>query len=211
MSSILCIFDIICKTTILSMKKLFFLFILLFPLLGFAKTTPEILLDKIDSDGFRIINCSSMTVGKWTDRISTSLSLSCIQVGDSATYYLTIKMVSALPLNIRQGSALVLRFGDNEVAQLSTGIEYSDNIGDYNAYAKVSYYTIYPSYQLSDYILEKITRFGIRKFRIETVLKNIDREMDNDKLRDLAIFLREEYRLIQNQIDNKANDIMEGF
>lgn len=193
------------------MKRLFFFFILLFPLLGFAKTTPEILLDKINSDGLRIINCSSMTVGKWTDRISTSLSLSCIQVGDSATYYLAIKMVSALPLNIRQGSALVLRFGDNEVAQLSTGIEYSDNIGDYNAYAKVSYYTIYPSYQLSDYILEKITRFGIRKFRIETVLKNIDRELDNDKLKELAIFLREEYRLIQNQIDNKANDIMEGF
>lgn len=192
-------------------KLLLFLIVLLFPLLGFAKTTPEILFDKINSDGSRFIKCSEISVGKWTDRIKTSLSLDCIQIDDSVIYVLNIKMVSASPMNIHKGGVLVLRFGDNEVAQLSTDIEYSDNIGDYNTFAKVTYYTIYPTYQLSDYNLEKITRFGIRKFRIETSSKNIDKELDNDKLKEVAVFLREEYQLIQNQIDNKANDIMEGF
>lgn len=193
------------------MKKLFFLFILLFPFLGFAKTTPEILSDKINSDGSRIINCSEISVGKWTDRIKTALSLNCIQIDDSVMYGLIIKVVSASPINIHQGSVLILRFGDNEVTQLSTDIEYSDNVGRYERYSNSFVYTTFPLYSLSRDILEKITRFGIRKLRIETSFENIDRELDNDKLKEVAIFLREEYRLIQNQIDNKANDIMEGF
>ena len=193
------------------MKRLFFFFILLFPLLGFAKTTPEILSDKINSDGSRIINCSEISVGKWTDRIKTALSLNCIQIDDSVMYGLIIKVVSASPINIHQGSVLILRFGDNEVTQLSTDIEYSDNVGRYERYSNSFVYTTFPLYSLSRDILEKITRFGIRKLRIETSFENIDRELDNDKLKEVAIFLREEYRLIQNQIDNKANDIMEGF
>lgn len=106
---------------------------------------------------------------------------------------------------------MALRFGDGDVVQLYTGIDYSDNFGRYNRYSGYVIYTAFPAYKVDERILEKIAGFGIRKFRIETSYDNIDRELDNDKLKEVAIFLGKEYQLLQDAVQNKENDILEGF
>lgn len=176
-----------------------------------AKSTPEITSDKINSDGSRFINCSNIFVGKWTDRTTTHLSISVIQFNDSAEYYLTVKVSLLVSVSINKGSVLALRFGDGDVIQLYTCIDYSDNFGRYDRYSGYVIYTTYPAYKVDERILEKIARFGIRKFRVETSYDNIDRELDNDKLKEVAIFLGKEYQLLKDAVQNKENDILEGF
>lgn len=193
------------------MKRSLFLFFALVPLLLMAKSTPEITSDKINSDGSRFINCSEIFVGRWTDRTTTHLSLSVIQFNDSAEYYLTVKVSSLVSVSINKGSVLSLRFGDGEVVQLYTGIYYSDNFGRYDRYSGYVIYTTYPAYKVDARVLKKIAKFGIRKFRIEASYDNIYRELDNDKLKEVALFLGKEYQLLQDAVQNKENDILEGF
>ena len=172
---------------------------------------PKIESDKINSDGSRFISCNYIFVGKWTDRIRTNLSLSAIQIADSTNYYLSIKLNSLSHLTINPGSSLVIRFGDNEVVQLKTRIEYSDVVGRYDSYSHMRTYTILPSYEIDSNLLDKIEKYGIRKFRIETTTENIDRELKDSKLKDVALFLSQQYLMVQNAIANKENDILEGF
>lgn len=69
----------------------------------------------------------------------------------------------------------------------------------------------YPAYDISEELIKTIAKYGIKKIRIETNLENIDRELSNKKTKETAKFLGGEYTLIQEALETKGNDIMEGF
>lgn len=192
------------------MKKIVLLLLVIIPTIAFC-AEPKIEFDKIDSDSSRMIGCNEIWVNKWTDKVSTGLSISCIQIDDSITYRLSIKIIALTPLAIEPESVLLLRFGNDSIAQLNTSIEYSDKIGEYSSLLKMREYTIYPTYDISEELIKTIAKYGIKKIRIETNLENIDRELSNKKTKETAKFLGGEYTLIQEALETKGNDIMEGF
>lgn len=192
------------------MKKIVVLLLVIIPTIAFC-TEPKIEFDKIDSDGSRMIGCNAIGINKWTDKISIGLSISCIQIKENPNYQLSMRIFSYAPISVKKGGVLLLRFGNDSIAQLNTSIEYSDKIGEYSSLLKMREYTIYPTYDISEELIKTIAKYGIKKIRIETNLENIDRELNMKKLKEVAKFLGGEYTLIQEALETKGNDIMEGF
>ena len=193
------------------MKKIvLFLMLSIIPAFAFC-LEPKIEFDKIDSDGYRMIGCNTIYVGKWTDKINVNLSISCIQMKENPNYQFSMRIVSYAPISVKNGGILLLRFGNDSIAQLAASIEYSDEIGKYDSYTKLRNFTIYPAYDISEELIKTIARYGIKKIRIETNLENIDRDLNMKKLKEVAKFLGGQYNLIQETLKNKGNDIMEGF
>lgn len=193
------------------MKRILLFLIVFIPLLGFSKTTPQIVFDKVNSDGSRLIGCSNFPLNKFTDKYKTWISLSVIQIDDSVNYYISLKITASSPLHIKSNSSALIKLSTDKVIHLKTDFDYSDDIGEYQNMANISIYTVNSMYPVSENLIQEITKYGIKKIRIETNLENIDKELNNNKLKELAIFLEEEYQLLQNAIITKENNIMEGF
>ncbi len=192
------------------MKKIVLLLLVIIPTIAFC-AEPKIEFDKIDSDGSRMIGCNTIYIGKWTDKINVNLSISCIQIKDNPNYQLSMRIFSYAPISIKKGGVLLLRFGNDSIAELNTSIEYSDEIGKYDSYTKLRQFIIYPAYDISEELIKTIAKYGIKKIRIETNLENIDRELNNKKTKETAKFLGSQYALIQEALENNGNNIMEGF
>ena len=167
------------------MKK--FSLIIAAMLLSCIVSAQSIVLDKVDSDGFRYIQTNMVVCRAFTDRIVFSFGLANISNDTSEAWLLNIDATAASQLSAKENSKLLLKTFQGNVIELSARFDSDDWTGkvrtlhDFGGVI-VSTYNITMSYPINEDQLLMLKEEGLAKLRMEASPNNLDKEYKKDQV-----------------------------
>lgn len=197
------------------MKKLLFLLMTVFLSVNTysqkidpKNVSPGISVDKVDSNGFRVILGNSRTTSVKSRGNSVGVAVDAYHKGDSTIVYLHFRFSGFQPLKVEQNSSVLMKYVDDTVYQGRIANGGEDIVGQVLTLYPVKYvlYQVSADIILDDSMFNHI-KSGIKKFRFEVNGNIYDVELKDD---NISSFIAEEYNLINQSLSNER-DFIEGF
>ena len=167
------------------------------------KTKAEIWEDAVNSTGFRQIECSfRVTANKDYEKVA-HVGLSAFSVKDSTEFHLNFIITKEYKVSVREGSPVLIKFGDDSRLNLTVHHERNDYIGTtMNALGKyITTYDVVFSCIVAPADIERM-KLGMKKIRVELNNNVYDIDLTKD---NLSAFLVEEYNLINEALGTVRN------
>ena len=158
------------------------LIIALLVLSAIGANAQKIVVDKVESDGSRIIQTKYATI--YSKMFSGGAVSLCCSANDTDTVFAISLMLNEQKQEIDEGRKLLIKLNDGTILTL----ENINKIGplDYEVrrvYNSVEY-LVYPMYYVSREDIMQMINKGVVKLRIETDTDNLDREIKQTKMSD---------------------------
>lgn len=174
-------------------------------LLTFGQTA-ELMFDKTDSDGFRVITTKAINCRNgMSDKHPMLFSISRFSKEDKVSWSIDVDFTDMTQFKIPQGATMLIKLNDDQIIELKQTRPTNDTedlVGNYNSTANLRIYTMHGSYEVTEDQLQIISGTGIKKIRIERQLDSFDTEYKKDKV---APILKEQYQLVKNAALKKDN------
>lgn len=169
------------------------------------KRKPKIAKDKIASDGTRWVwgDYRYSYVGSSTKQKSVRMMVVGTQRKDLTINYMICFGIheADTPLTIKEGSPVLVKFGDDSVLQTKNLFHDEDKVGLLHTLTYSHFYTydIYAYVPITDELLDGLQK-GFKKIRFEVNDDIYDIEPKKDNVSE---FILEEYKLIKDAIQTK--------
>lgn len=171
----------------------------------------EILIDKVDADGFRIIGTKPVNCRNgMSDRHPMMFSLLCCKQGDKSAWSIEIDFPDVKPFTINKGAIMLIKLNDAgviELKQMKDASDVQDVVGTYNSMAGIRTYTMRASYEVSPDQLAAISKAGVAKIRVERASDTFDVEYKKDKV---GPAIASAYALVTSTL-GKSKDLRSDF
>lgn len=194
------------------MRLIFILFLMCLCHLSFSQ---NILVDKVNQDGSRILatTVEYFRTG-FTDRNPIGFNVICVT--DSSvqrrTFAINVYINSTVSYTIPKNGIILFKTTDGIVVELKQDKESyntKDVIGNYIPIASTRVYTAEGTYPIR-YNELGLLSCGVQKIRIETQFENLDINYSSKKAKEVGEFIGRSVVLILNNLKVKK-DIREGF
>lgn len=143
----------------------------------------KIVHDRIQRNGEHLIMTDEFVCRNFTDKIVLSCALSYFEFQDESSLNLVTKLVSNYPIEIKEGSRMLLKLFDDSTIELKTLNNDKKDIPEMNVGIIVSYvYTVNALFDITKEQLYNIITKGVKKIRIETYPDYYDNTFKKDRL-----------------------------
>lgn len=158
------------------------LFVLLIIMHILPVSSQKIMHDRISENGERLVMTDEFVCRNFTDKLVLSCALSYFEFKDKSSIDLVTKIVSSHPIEIKEGSRMLLKLFDDTIIELKTMNHDKMDIPELNVGIIVmSVYTVYASFEITRDQLFDIISKGVKKIRIESFPDYYDNTFKKDK------------------------------